>query len=395
MSQTTQSPQTADFSALEVGGQLNDATIDYMQPISGSEQSDLGAYLAAPQPMTNTQGSSTPSRIGAPAPDDAPLLVGDTGVEYGPDISFGAYTQRLLGMGASVPINGIKNFAVGLWDMGAAIFRPSESLSNETNFEYLDIDGSGTYPEPGSGLTSDKIGMALNASINQSNENIRLAKASGNDWSVGWELGNHSLIQATGVGEFAGLSLLSKAGGLVSSASIFNRSTRAEDVFDLNFAPSNIKLGLPVPEGLTARQFDKFSSMIRTKADELGLGDDVFVQGSRVDPYGNPRPLTDPDPSDFDVAIRVSPERFNEIINDPNLVRKRLYSPNPGSSNVALRETAIQDGRIHAGEAKFSTFAKQLEKRFGYPVDISIVRQGGKFDHGYQTPLSFGFDEWK
>ena len=238
MSQTTQSPQTADFSALEVGGQSNDATIDYMQPISGSEQSDLGAYLAAPQPMMNTQGSSTPSRIAVPAPDDAPLLVGDTGVEYGPDISFGAYTQRLLGMGASVPINGIKNFAVGLWDMGAAIFRPSENLSNKTNFEYLDIDGSETYPEPGSGLTFDKLEMALSASINQSNENIRIAEASGNDWSVGWELGNHPLIQATGVGEFAALSLLSKAGGLVSNASIFNRSTRAEDVFDLNLAPN-------------------------------------------------------------------------------------------------------------------------------------------------------------
>ncbi|WP_139116996.1 hypothetical protein [Candidatus Thiodiazotropha endoloripes] len=232
MSQTTQ----ADFAALEVDDQSNDSTVDYMQPIPGSEQSDLGAYLAAPQPLMNTQGSSTPSRIGMPAPDDAPLLVGDTGVEYGPEISFGAYTQRLLGMGASVPINGIKNFAVGLWDMGAAIFRPSESLSNETNFEYLDIDGSGTYPEPGSGLTSDKIGMALSASINQSNENIRLAKASGNDWSVGWELGNHSLIQATGVGEFAGLSLLSKAGKLVSNSSIFNKSARAEDIFDIDAA---------------------------------------------------------------------------------------------------------------------------------------------------------------
>ena len=99
------------------------------------------------------------------------------------------------------------------------------------------------------------------------------------------------------------------------------------------------------------------------------------------------------DPSDFDVAIRVSPERFNEIINDANVVRKRMHSPNSSSANFATREIALQDGRIHAGEIRgLSTFAKQLEQQFGYPVDISIIRQAGKFDHGPQTPLSFNFD---
>ena len=62
-------------------------------------------------------------------------------------------------------------------------------------------------------------------------------------------------------------------------------------------------------------------------------------------------------------------------------------------NNLIFQEVALQDGRIHAGEIKgFSTFAKQLEQQFGYPVDISIVRQAGKFDHGPQTPLSFNFE---
>jgi hypothetical protein len=238
LSQTTQG-ERANFAAFEVGEQGGFPAINYMEPIEGSELSNLGAYLAAPEPMTDTYGSSTASRLGGPAPDDAPLLPGGTGVDYGPEIGVGSHALRTAGMTLSVPINGAFNIVEGLWDFAAAIVRPSERLPYETNYEYLDIDGSEAYPAPGSGLTVDKLGMALSASIEQSNEKIRIAEANGNDFLVGWELGNHPLIQATGAGEFAALSVLSKLGKLAPNNSIFNGNTRAEDVFDLNPAGPN------------------------------------------------------------------------------------------------------------------------------------------------------------
>ncbi|HFC8519131.1 hypothetical protein [Neisseria lactamica] len=42
---------------------------------------------------------------------------------------------------------------------------------------------------------------------------------------------------------------------------------------------------------------------------------------------------------------------------------------------------AIQTGKIQSGEAKSSSFRKELEKDLGMDVDISIIKQGGKFDN--------------
>ncbi len=106
-------------------------------------------------------------------------------------------------------------------------------------------------------------------------------------------------------------------------------------------AATSKTVGLVIPQGFTGRQFDKLSSTVRGRADELGLGDDI------------------------DIAIRVSPERFDEIMNDPAILNRRIVNPNPGSAAERMRQTAIERGRIHAG---------------------------GLFDNGPQSPLSFGFD---
>jgi hypothetical protein len=43
--------------------------------------------------------------------------------------------------------------------------------------------------------------------------------------------------------------------------------------------------------------------------------------------------------------------------------------------------------KIQSGEAKLSGLRKQLEKLLGKEVDISIIKEGGKFDNGAQIPL--------
>ncbi|MET0005930.1 MAG: LysM peptidoglycan-binding domain-containing protein [Candidatus Thiodiazotropha sp.] len=82
LSQTNPAPQTtaqgelANFAAFEVGDQ-NYSSIDYMEPIPGSEQSNLGTYLAAPEPMTDS-----------PSTDDIPSQnYTDSSLDTGPIIT--------------------------------------------------------------------------------------------------------------------------------------------------------------------------------------------------------------------------------------------------------------------------------------------------------------------
>ncbi|MGB9752828.1 nucleotidyltransferase domain-containing protein [Roseiflexus castenholzii] len=85
--------------------------------------------------------------------------------------------------------------------------------------------------------------------------------------------------------------------------------------------------------------------------------------------------------SDIDIAIRVSPERFNQLI------RERFGTPNPGSAKERTMLHALETGKIQAGEAGLRGLRKSLEERFGYPVDISVIREGGPFDRGPWVPL--------
>jgi predicted nucleotidyltransferase len=129
---------------------------------------------------------------------------------------------------------------------------------------------------------------------------------------------------------------------------------------------------LKVPQGLTQEQFDQASRIIRSAIGHLG--DDVIVQGSRA--AGTARPT-----SDIDFAIRQSPEEFEAF------VRSRFGTPNPGSAKEQTMLTAIENGRVHAGEAGLRRLRNQLEQALGIKVDIAVIRRGGPFDQGPSIPI--------
>jgi hypothetical protein len=133
---------------------------------------------------------------------------------------------------------------------------------------------------------------------------------------------------------------------------------------------------LSIPQGLSEGQFIESSQIVRGRAAELGLGDDIFVHGSRA--AGTASEL-----SDIDIGIRVSPERFDEFLN----TESRLASPNPGSNLADTRAYAIENGIIQRGEARLSSTGRQLERFLDMDVDISIIRAGGRFDRGPYIPL--------
>ncbi|MCH8290756.1 nucleotidyltransferase domain-containing protein [Candidatus Poribacteria bacterium] len=80
--------------------------------------------------------------------------------------------------------------------------------------------------------------------------------------------------------------------------------------------------------------------------------------------------------SDIDIAIRVSLERFDEII------RSRFGTPNPGSAKAQTMRHAIRTGKIQAGEAGLRGLRRELERELGMNVDISVIQIGGAFDRG-------------
>jgi len=123
------------------------------------------------------------------------------------------------------------------------------------------------------------------------------------------------------------------------------------------------------PQGLTDRQFDQMSKTVRGKAQEMGLGSDVVVQGSRAARTAKPT-------SDIDLGIRVAPEKFGQFLD----TQSKLKAPNPGSALERTRNAAIEQGRIHAGEARLSSTAGAIEKQINKPVDLSVVRRDGPFD---------------
>ena len=144
------------------------------------------------------------------------------------------------------------------------------------------------------------------------------------------------------------------------------------------FPPSH--KGLSIPQGITPQQFDNISRAVRRVMDERGLGDDAFVMGSRA--AGTAKPS-----SDIDIGIRVSPEKFNEEI-------ERTFK-NARNDRADTRDVSIADGRIQTGEAKLRMLRQEIADILGFDkkdVQISIIKKGGKFDNGAQTPMSFNFE---
>lgn len=100
----------------------------------------------------------------------------------------------------------------------------------------------------------------------------------------------------------------------------------------------------------------------------------MVVQGSRA--AGTAKPT-----SDIDFAVRVSPEKFDELI------KSRFGTPNPGTAKERTMQHAIETGKIQAGEAGLRPLRKELEQLLGMEVDISIIRRGGPFDNPPTIPL--------
>jgi hypothetical protein len=129
---------------------------------------------------------------------------------------------------------------------------------------------------------------------------------------------------------------------------------------------------LAVPQELTEQAFTALAGKVCAAVGEIGL--DIQVHGSRA--AGTAKP-----DSDLDLAIRVTPERFEEILRD------RFGTPNPGSAKARTMQHARETGKIQAGEAGLRPLRKDLEADLKMEVDISIIRLGGLFDKGPYIPL--------
>jgi hypothetical protein len=132
---------------------------------------------------------------------------------------------------------------------------------------------------------------------------------------------------------------------------------------------------LSVPQGLTEEQFAALSVKVRVAV--AHLSDDIQVHGSRVSGTGDPK-------SDLDIAIRVAPARFVE------LVRERFGTPPSGSAKARTMQHAHETGKIQGGEAGLRSLRKALETDLKMAVDISVLREGGPFDNGPFLPLRKG-----
>ena len=121
-----------------------------------------------------------------------------------------------------------------------------------------------------------------------------------------------------------------------------------------------------LPQGISQEQFSNASKLLRDRVGDIS--GDIVVQGSRA--KGTAKPT-----SDIDIALRVSGDKFDSLIN------QYFKTPNPGSAKERTMLHAIETGKIQAGEAKLSGLRKELQEILGMEVDISIIKQGGAFDN--------------
>jgi RHS repeat-associated protein len=134
----------------------------------------------------------------------------------------------------------------------------------------------------------------------------------------------------------AGLGLVAGVLGVLAGGAISGRATLADDA-------------LKIPQGLSGRQFSQLSATVRQGAGHLG--DDIAVHGSRAS--GSAKAT-----SDLDLAIRVSPEKFDE------LVRARFGSPNPGCERCFTR---FQPERYKQAKRGSVVFARRWRSRSKCP----------------------------
>lgn len=130
--------------------------------------------------------------------------------------------------------------------------------------------------------------------------------------------------------------------------------------------------GLTIPQGLTAPDFAVVSAKVREKGSAFGA--DICVHGSRASGTAE----TD---SDLDIAIRVTAEKFEEILG------QRFKHPNSGSALERTMLHARLQGKIQTGELGLSGLRRELEKLLKMRVQISVIRIEGPFDVGPFVPL--------
>ena len=138
-----------------------------------------------------------------------------------------------------------------------------------------------------------------------------------------------------------------------------------QTIFQSSFSFS-FKGRYSLPQGISQEQFSNASKLLRDRVGDIS--GDIVVQGSRA--KGTAKPT-----SDIDIALRVSGDKFDSLIN------QYFKTPNPGSAKERTMLHAIETGKIQAGEAKLSGLRKELQEIFGMEVDISIIKQGGAFDN--------------
>jgi RHS repeat-associated protein len=135
------------------------------------------------------------------------------------------------------------------------------------------------------------------------------------------------------------------------------------------FASGFLKSGIrSVPHGLTRTEFYDASALLRSQVGSIS--DDIVVQGSRAG--GKVKP---PPESDIDFAVRVSPEKFDDM------VKARFGKPNPGSAKERTMLHACETGKITSGRAGLRPLTKDLKELLNKDVHLSVIRQGGPFDN--------------
>ena len=127
-----------------------------------------------------------------------------------------------------------------------------------------------------------------------------------------------------------------------------------------------------LPDGISRARVEAAATQIRSRA--AHYGDDVIVQGSRAGYSTRPG-------SDVDIGLRVSPERFREI------VQSRFGAPEAGSELDQAMARCLEKGIVHTRRAGLKALHKDLGPILGCKVDLSVVERGGGFDHEPWLPI--------
>ena len=99
----------------------------------------------------------------------------------------------------------------------------------------------------------------------------------------------------------------------------------------------------------------------------------MIVQGSRAGYSIRPG-------SDIDIGLRVSPERFEQVLRD------RFGDP-VSAEFAGLMADCRRKGIVHVRRAGLLPLRKELEPILDCKIDLSVIRRGGSFDREPWLPI--------